>query len=246
MKILLFISGLIFASMASAQEEDQCFTGFAYHLESGEFAYTENHRFLGDSAWHTIFRDPSGDVIAEKRTDSSLHDFVPVFTLKIPADDYLSGIRHDEEGWRMVKIGDDGKEVKGFQIETPMAGDAGFHPFIQAHFDELKSGETIEFAFVAAGKLAVIDMKAFRIDDATFEGERALQFRIELDSWFANLFVDPLEVVYDPETKKLLEYRGIGNMHGPDGDAYPVRVSYYSEAPPEADYVSAQCTGGVP
>ena len=68
------------------------------------------------------------------------------------------------------------------------------------------------------------------MDDTSFEGKPAVRFEVSLAS-FLGVFVDSLELTYDPDSKKLLEYRGIGNMPGDDNKVYPVRVSYYSERP---------------
>lgn len=228
---------------------DSCFTGYAYHLASGEFAYTEHHRqWLKDGNlvyWKVTYRAPGGDVIARKTLAFPVSDYVPVYEMTILASGYMEGIRHDESGWRMVLRKREGAalQTQAFELEPPMAGDSGFHPYVQARFSDLMAGDTVEFKFVVSGRQSVVDMQAFRIDDTTFEGEPAVQFRAELDMFLVNWFVDPLELVYDPDSKRLLEYRGIGNMHNAKGEAYPVRVSYYTEVPPEAkgiaEYVGA-------
>lgn len=237
---------LIPAAPALAETSQRCFVGYAYHLNSGEFAYTETHnRTLKNGnpvTWHVTYRDPQGNTIAVKKMDFTDHPFVPVYRLKILGEGYVEGIRHNG-GWAMYRRESAGAKLKTkrFMIEAPVAGDSGFHPFLQAHFQQLMVGETVYFSFVVAGRLSVIDMQAYRIEDTTFEGEPAVQFKAELDSWLLNWVVDPIILVYDPETQDLLEYRGISNMHGPDGETYPVRVSYYTEPPPEAEHAAGYC-----
>lgn len=242
--VLIFV--LLPVSAVLAQTTKHCFVGYAYHLESGEFAYTETHHQTLKNGkpvtWNVRYRDPQGDTIAVKTMDFLHSPFVPVYRLEIPAEGYVEGIG-DDSGWQMYRREKSGAalETEAFALKPPIAGDAGFHPFVQAHFDALMAGETVEFSFAVAGRLAVIGMQAYRIDNTRFEGQPAVQFKAELDMWFVNWFVDPIILVYDPDTEELLEYRGISNMHGPDGEAYPVRVSYYAQPPPEAAQAADYC-----
>lgn len=232
---------------ALAETSTSCFVGYAYHLESGEFAYTETHHLTlknGDpTTWNVTYRDPEGATIALKQMDFTAHPFVPVYRLEILGEGYVEGIGHDD-GWTMYRrdSADAALHTKAFAVQASIAGDAGFHPFVQAHFDELMAGDTVHFSFVVAGRLSVIDMQAYRIEDTTFEGQPAVQIKAELDSWLLNWIVNPIILVYDPQSKKLLEYRGISNMHDAHGETYPVRVSYYSEPPPEASQAANYCS----
>ena len=40
------------------------------------------------------------------------------------------------------------------------------------------------------------------------------------------LFVDPLRLSYDAETRRLIEYRGLSNVRSADGELYEVRIRY--------------------
>lgn len=249
MRIFLALTVLLLlpAYPALADTTQRCFVGYAYHLDSGEFAYTETHHLTlnnGDPVtWDVTYRDPQGHTIAVKSMDFTDNPYVPAYRLKISGEGYVEGIRHNEAGWAMYRRSSAGAnvETKPFSIDPPMAGDSGFHPFVQAYFDALMSGKTVEFSFVVAGRLSVIDMRAARIENTTFEGKPAVQFKAELNSWFLNWFVNPIILVYYPDNKRLLQYSGISNMHGPDGEAYLVRVSYYTEPPLEADQAAGYC-----
>lgn len=244
--LLVIVALLVPAAPALAQASQRCFIGYAYHLDTGDFAYTETHHQTLKNGqpvtWQITYRDTQGNTIAIKTMHFKAHPFVPVYRLEILADGYVEGIRHDG-GWVMYRREHTGADVetKAFAISPPMAGDSGFAPFVQAHFDALMDGQTLTFSFVVAGRLDVIDMQAYRIQDTSFEGKPAVQFKVDLDSWLLNLFVNPIILVYSPDTQRLLEYRGISNMHGSDGEPYPVRVSYYAKPPPEADRAAAYC-----
>lgn len=243
---VVIVMMLLPAGAAMAQITHTCFVGYAYHLETGEFVYTETHRQTlkdGDPVtWDVTYRDPQGDTIAVKNMNFTDHPFVPVYRLKILGEGYVEGISHDG-GWVMYRRANSGADraTEAFTIEAPIAGDSGFHPFVQAHFDALMRGETVAFSFVVSGRLSVISMEAKRVRKTTFEGEPAVVFRAGLATFFINWFVDPIILVYDPDTERLLEYRGISNLHGPDGETFPVRVSYYSEPPPQAQQAAGYC-----
>lgn len=251
-KQLLPMALLVLAGAAHAQETTRyCFNGYGYTLDGGELRYIEHHeQVLVDGAplrWDVTYYDTQGNVVATKHLDFSDHGTVPVYTFKIPADGYVEGITH-EDGWTMFRR--EGRqaerESEGFEITMPMAADSGFHPLVQRHFEELMAGETVEFEFAVSGRQSVLDLRAEKVGTTTFEGEPAVVLRAELDMFLINFFVDPLLLTYDPQSKRLLEYRGIGNLHNAQGEVYPVRVSYYSEMPTalRGSGVPTGCTAG--
>jgi hypothetical protein len=112
--------------------------------------------------------------------------------------------------------------------------DSGFHMFIREHFAEAIRGETVKFAFVAASECDHFKFKMKRIGDTTFEGKPAVRIRVEPASLLTFL-VDPLIMTYDEKSRRLLEFRGISNIHDLDsGKAEVVRIAYYSQPPDDA------------
>ncbi len=85
----------------------------------------------------------------------------------------------------------------------------------------------------------MIKLRASQTGTTGFEGRQAVVFDAELDMFLVNFFVDSLKLTYDPDSKRLLEYRGIGNMHNDAGEVYPVRVTYASEMPEVARQAGA-------
>ncbi|ROO27649.1 hypothetical protein SAOR_07300 [Salinisphaera orenii MK-B5] len=231
---------LLLPPLAAAQSTDggerRCFNGYAYTLDGGEYRYTEHHeqqRADGRiTSWDVTYVGRDGETIATKTMDFSAHPTVPTYRMEIPADGYVEGIRRDD-GWTMFRreSREADEQTKAFTIEEPMAADSGFDPLLRNHFEALQNGDTVDFRFAAAGRQGVIELRAHKIGETTFEGRPAVQFEAELDMMFINFFVDSLKLTYDPETKRLLEYRGIGNMHDANGEVYPVRVTYARDMP---------------
>ncbi|GAB3684602.1 hypothetical protein [Salinisphaera aquimarina] len=222
---------------ASDSGDMRCFNGYAYTLQGDQYRYTEHHEqhLSGGNvtSWDVTYVGKGGDVIATKHMDFSANPTVPTYTLKIPADGYAEGIRHDGDRWTMFlkESADAQEQTKSFKIDPPMAADSGFNALVQKNFDTLEGGTTLPFKFVAAGRQGVINLKASKTGTTTFEGKEAVIFNAELDMFLVSHFVDSLKLTYDPDSKHLLEYRGIGNMHNAAGKVYPVRVTYASKMP---------------
>lgn len=238
-------AGLIVAGSASAQADNiavkdnglTCFNGYAYTLEGGDYRYTEHHevkRVNGRiTTWNVTYVGTDGQTVATKHMDFSDNQTVPTYDLTMADSGYQEGITHDNGSWRMYRQESTGadKQTKTFQIDRPMAADSGFNQLVQQHFDALQSGKTVPFKFAAAGRQAVVDLKAHKTGRTIFENKPAVNFKAELDMFLVHWFVDSLKLTYNPKTQRLLEYRGIGNIQNSQGNVYSVRVSYYSQMP---------------
>lgn len=222
------------ASAAAAQPFAACYTGLAYHRKSGALAFTASYRALGDTdpalRWQVVYRAPDGTVLGRKSLDFSYHDYVPVFTLHLLGPGDMLGIHREGSGeWRMVKRkGPDGEPVgEPFEIRENMAADNGLHPYLLAHFDRLMAGETVPVQVAVPPRQSVVDMRVRRIKDTEIAGRRAVRFRVSVDMLFAGWFTDDLVFTYDPDSRRILAYRGVSIMQKERGKPFPVRVRYY-------------------
>lgn len=243
---------LSLATSALAQPKDaksdagkRCFNGYAYTLQGDQYRYTEHHEQQRSNGhitrWDVAYIGANGKQIAAKHLQFGTSSTVPTYTLEIAADGYREGIRRDGDHWLMFRQNnaDASEQTKAFTIEAPMAADSGFDMLVRENFDKLSAGNTVAFKFVAAGRQAVIKLRASKTGSTEFEGKKAVVFDAELDMFLVNFFVDSLKLTYDPDSKRLLEYRGIGNMHDDAGEVYPVRVAYASEMPEVAEKAGA-------
>lgn len=216
------------------------FYGYAYDLKSNKYLYTEVHeQVVSGGRWtrgSIGYLAPDGSSLGRKTLDFSADPTVPLYRLDSP-DGYVEGITANRDRITAIRREKAGKELESKDLPKQglVAADSGFHSFLVTHFETLLRRETVRFRFVAAGRLDSYKFRAKRIADGTFEGKPTVRFRVEMDS-VLNLLAGPLEVSYDPKIRKLLEYRGISNIHDPaTGEAYPaVRIAYYSVPPPEA------------
>ncbi|HET7315722.1 hypothetical protein [Salinisphaera sp.] len=217
-----------------------CFNGYGYTLDGGDYRYTEHHevkRVNGKiTTWNVTYVGANGQVLAKKHMDFTANPTIPMYRMTMPKSGYEEGIRRDHGQWTMFKRESAGAEIqtKPFTIDEPMAADSGFNQLVQEHFEALESGRSVDFKFVAAGRQSVIDLKAYKSGETTFEGSPAVVFTAELDMFLISHFVPSLKLTYNPQSKRLLEYRGVGNIHNAQGEVYPVRVSYDRRMPAAA------------
>ncbi|MFT4047289.1 MAG: hypothetical protein QM661_11420 [Solimonas sp.] len=225
------------ASVAGAQVQHLKFYGYAYDLKSGRYLYTEAHdhraegeRWLGGTIRYYA---PDATLLGEKTLEFRDDPFVPLYRFDLRADGYFEAITKvgDEVWMQKRRTRDDRLREKAVAHASPMCADSGFHALLHARFAELMSGKPLDFTLGVAGNLDSYKFRAQRIADTTFEDKPAVRFRIEPDS-VLRWFIDPLEVTYDPQLGKLLEYRGVANVPDPrSGKPYVVRIAYYSEPP---------------
>ena len=115
-----------------------------------------------------------------------------------------------------------------------MVADCGSQGWLVDHFDMLAAGKTLSFTLAVAGQLDAYKFRARKTGDVEFEGKRAVRIRVEPASILR--FVAPsLELTYDPETRRLLEYIGVTNVHDPaTHKPYQARIAFFSKRPDNA------------
>ncbi|NBY52327.1 MAG: hypothetical protein EBQ53_01255 [Betaproteobacteria bacterium] len=229
-------------SAGNAMAESVRFYGYATDLDSGKYLYTELHEQQVESgqvqtATITYF-DASGRQVSKKTLDYRQNRTIPLFREEIPDQGYVEGIRAVSAGsLDLLKITrEKGDQSRPLAIpKGVVAADSGFNHLIQDNLPKLLAGETVQFHLVVAGKLDAYHFRAKRVGDASFEGAPAALLRVEPDS-LLRLLVDPLDLVYDPVSRRLLEYRGVSNILDPaTSKVYKrVRISYSAKPPAEA------------
>lgn len=229
-----------------AQAETLSFRGYAYELGSNRFLYTELHeQRIEDGRWRSGTIDyvgPDGAHLGRKTLDFSRHPYVPLYRLELPADGYLEAITAvDDAQIEMVQRSAADAPLRRVSVPLPevVAADSGFHAFLRDRFGELMAGHTVGFVFAVAGRLDTFRFRARKLGETTFEGRPAVALRVEPDSMLRFL-VAPLTLTYDPVARRLLEYRGIANLHDPQtGKAYNARIIYPSRPPADAPALKA-------
>ena len=234
------LSLMAIAADALAETDTQRFYGYAYDAKSGRYLYTEVYDVHVDAGrWlsgTTLYVAPDGTAIGERKFSFAQDRYIPIYSLQLAADDYREGItRVDAGSVEAYKASSDkGRRTATLRRVSPMAADCGFQAFLIDHLDAIVAGKSVAFTLAVAGQLDNYKFRARKSGEVEFEGKRALRIRIEPDSMLRFL-VAPLELTYDPETKRLLEYVGVANVHDPaTHKAYTARIAFYSKRPDDA------------
>lgn len=216
------------------------FHGYAYDLDTREYLYTEVHeqtvdgeRWLGGKVTYVA---ADGSLLGTKTLDFRADPFVPVFRMDLVKEGYAEGITRADGPVEMFRQVRKGRPVETDAVDRrePLAGDSGIHMMIREHFGALMKGKVVHFHLAVAGSLDLFRFRARRIGDSTFEGRPAVRFRLEADSLLRWLSA-PLDVTYETGQRKLVEYRGISNVHDPaTGDPYNVYIAYFTKPPADA------------
>ena len=231
MKSVFACALLLLTSLSPAALAFEKLFGEAYALDSGELLYHEHHSFQyanGELLSAQVeYKRPDGTLIGQKSLDFSQSQHVPAFRTELYDGRYLEGLRYEDGKIVMFSRKGHDAELKEKTIKPreAMAADAGFNTYVRSRFEELMRGDEVTFRFVAPNRLAAVKFDARKTGERTIEELPVVDFRVEISS-FLSLFVDPLKLSYDPETRHLIEYRGLSNVRDEDGDLYKVRIIY--------------------
>ncbi|MFZ4499032.1 MAG: hypothetical protein ACOYMX_04950 [Burkholderiales bacterium] len=243
MSMLRCLAGLVLGLIAAtASAESLRFYGYATQLDTGKYLYTELHEQElegGKVQTATIsYFDVAGKLVSRKTLDYRQNRTIPIFRAESLEQGYVEALRGISGGkLDLLKVTRErGEESK--QLSVPkgqVAADSGFNHLVQDNLPKLLAGETVQFHPVVAGGLDVYHFRAKKVGDETFEGAPAALLRVEADS-LLRLIAPALDLLYDPSTRRLLEYRGVSNILDPaTGKVYKkVRISYSAKPPAEA------------
>ncbi len=115
--------------------------------------------------------------------------------------------------------------------DSELVVDAGFDNYVRQRWLELSGGESIRFPFLIAGRDRPLAMRAGPDKDDDCE-ESNVCLEIELDSWLLGMIVDPIELTYDRDTRRLLRFQGISNLKDDEGGSQQVDIRYQYPQPP--------------
>jgi hypothetical protein len=210
-------------ALATAPEATERFLGVA-RLEDGRVAYREAHVVrLRDgrvASAETRYLDEAGRPFARLTSDYQANPFAPDYEFQDLRSGAREALRRDGEGVAL----EDGDRVRRIpdRFEHPLVAGQGLDRYARAHLAELARGEVLRVELALPGRL---DTYAFRLRGERAEGG-ALRVRIEPESFVLRLLAPSLEADYDPATGRLLRYRGVSNVTGPDGESQKVEIAY--------------------
>ena len=219
-------------SPETAVKSPSVYEGIAMDAKTGLPLYKEEHEEISENGicigLRTVFRDVHNNVIAKRTVSFRDNETIPNFQMEDERDGYLEGARVSGDSvhlfWR--------KNHKSTLNETtvlipePAVVDAGFNNFVKLHWDELLEGSTLEFNFGAAFALDYYRFRIFKKSGTIVDGRERVVMQCDIDNFLVRLFVKPIVLTYDVETRRLVEYEGISNINDDRGKSHFVRIQY--------------------
>jgi hypothetical protein len=213
------------------------FIGTATDLKTGKLIYTEEHeaRYIDEVNVSSIitYRDEKKNVIGKK--EITFNSSSP--QVKFRREDYRFGTVESAEpvatGIRLSKKEDfesDEKE-KTITVTSPAAIDAGLNILVRNSWNELEQGKKVMFNLAVPSQLDYFEFRIVKDREELVQNKKTMVVKFESDHWYIRLFVDPVIVWYDVETKRALRYEGISNIYTEEGKSYVVRVTFDKPGP---------------
>ncbi|APP77181.1 hypothetical protein BJD12_20330 [Xanthomonas vesicatoria ATCC 35937] len=214
--LLLLVLGTAPLNAAAVTRVD----GDVFDADQGTLRYRESHWLLDDGGRLVLYHCPNGQPFARKQVEGG--GTSPDFSLLDGRDGYREGVRK-RNGVREMFQQQPGKPERSTALpegKDERVIDAGFDAYLRNHWDALASASQ-RVDFVLPSLQRQLGFRVERIDDNA--GQR--RFRISLDAWYGAA-VPALEVRYSIANKRLLEFRGVGNLRDPQGRYPRVRIVF--------------------
>ncbi|KTF40749.1 hypothetical protein [Xanthomonas translucens] len=206
------------------------YDGLAYAPDGQQLLYRESHWLRDDGARLVLYRCADGTAFARKRiADGSI---APDFELVDARSGYREGVRHAGKG-RVMFSQRDGQPERSAPLPAtaaPQVIDAGFDAFLRLHWDALGQGTPQRVSFVLPSALRTLD---FQIKPAAVDAG-VQRYTLAVDAWYGGVLPN-IAVAYTRGDRRLLEFRGIGNVRDARGRYAQVRIEFPERLRGQAD-----------
>lgn len=209
------------------------FFGTAADLDSGRILYYDHHEEFWEDGNHSYskiqYKDPQGKVFAKKKIVFSKNKMIPDFQLDDLRDGYLEGGTFLKEGSAKLfarRSFEKPLEEKTISFSEPASMDGGFDYFIRTYWNSLLEGKTVRLRFLVPAEKDTFAFSVSKTKTGEYKGKPALFLRMKIDNAFLSVFVKPIDMVYDIESKRIMEYKGTSNINNDQGKSHKVKIVY--------------------
>ncbi|MCG6116866.1 MAG: hypothetical protein MEQ07_01555 [Aquimonas sp.] len=241
--LLLGLLALPFGASGSASGL-QSYSGQAVDLRRAQPLYDEQHfvRTLDGQPTErmVVYRCNDGSAFARKQVDYGSDPFAPSFELVDARLDYREGLRRSGTG--LVTFAGSGAGAREAAIEgaSSLVADSGFDRFVQAHWQRLQAGDTVEIDFLVPSRGEALSFRLRKQESLQLEGVAASRIRLSL-SGFLSLFAPNIDVIYRDSDQWLLRFEGLTNIRESVGRNLVARIDFprTPETAPEEAWAAA-------
>jgi hypothetical protein len=218
--------------------------GRASDPRTGRFLYEERHWIRTVSGQRTrvvVYHCPDGRAFARKRVLDTAIPGAPAFDFTDARDGYREGVdgqaRQRRVYWRASASARARERTMEMGADTVI--DAGFDEWVRHRWSALVAGNPVQARFLIPSRGVLVPVKVQRVGKPAGD---TVRFRLALDSWLD--FVAPaVHIAYDPTTRRLRTFEGIGTIRSEGGDPLPVRIEFVPSEKNDAsvrDYEQAE------
>ena len=187
--------------------------------------YRETHYVdpvAGSGRW-VLYSCPDGRPFARKQVRGA--GMAPDFTLEDGRDGYREGVT-TRGGARTAFVAEAGKTRS-----APLASsgdaviDAGFDAAVRTHWNALLRGTRLRMQFLVPSRQRYFPVQVEHAGNTQWHGIPAERLRMRVDAWFG-FAVPAVELLYARDDRRLLEFRGTGNLRDARGNHPQVRIRF--------------------
>lgn len=228
---------MVWTAAAGATTRTERFVGTAVDLRSGKLIYTEEHEaFYADNVnvrSVITYRDGNKNVIGKKEIAFSGDSPAAQFRREDFRYGTVEGAEVTGRGVKLIKKEDGASPQQEEIVAIPgtVAIDAGLNNLVRTHWDKLQRNEPVIFNLGVPSQLDYFEFRVVKDRSEMQNGKSTMVVRFESDHWFIRLFVEPVVVWYDAETRRAVRYEGISNLYDEKGKSYVVRVTFDKPGP---------------
>ncbi len=226
-------------SMANATATTIQLVGHAFAQNEDTLLYSERHQqtFNGEKLInHSVtYENTDGKTIAEKTASYPHQASVPQFEFNDLRSGARGGARYlsdNELELYSRKTGNDEIKSGTITVRNDTVVDSGFDRYVAANFSKLLAGDAVKIRFGLPGRQTDYKFVVTKPERIVFLGRQALRATIRPASMVLNWLVEPIQLTYDIESRRLLMYEGVSNLKADDGELQTVRIIYYPEQNP--------------
>lgn len=204
-----------------------------------QLVYTEEYALASIEEILVTYKEPNGEVFAEKNLDFSRSLSAPSLTQRNDRIGELIEVNFEnneiESLYRMNA--DKNKTVKTIALKADedlgLVIDAGFDNFIRIHWHQLIDGEKVELLYFLPTNQILVNLlisksecQAYELEDKEpWQMPASMCLKISPASWWLRLLVKPLYLTYD-ENQRLLIFQGRSNIADAKGKYQNVNIHY--------------------
>ncbi len=229
---LLFSVFFILTNTASVSYSFE-FIGTAYSKDGQRILYLEEHRYLTPYNHRVEYKEADGRVFAEKRINYQNSYIAPeVRQLNRRNGELIETKKLGEMIQVLYRENDVKKPLENrVDMSDSLVIDAGFDHYIRLNWEVLVSGEKKIIRYLLPSLQKTIDLSIQTMECEPFlltnlVLDTLICWRIAAENWMIRILIDPLFLVYERSSQRIMKFVGRSNICDEYGDYEDVIIRY--------------------